>query len=174
MTTNLDSSRFSLAPKQGDSSRYRNAQTQTSRRDRTSYHRIQDLQTVEHSPSGGISSPGPRTSPGSWLFNGRPAQTNSRSPALSGSRSVYSASSHQDSSIRDWEADLTVFRMSWYDELELFDANSGEQAEHVKKVTDPNIVEWDGPDDPQNPLNWPNGRKWANILTFSTITMIRQ
>ena len=30
---------------------------------------------------------------------------------------------------------------------------------------DPNLVSWEGPDDPENPLNWPNSRKWAAIFT---------
>ncbi|KAI0385570.1 MFS general substrate transporter [Hypomontagnella monticulosa] len=30
-------------------------------------------------------------------------------------------------------------------------------------VTDPNIVDWDGPDDPANPRNWSKGRKMLNI-----------
>ena len=32
------------------------------------------------------------------------------------------------------------------------------------------LVDWDGPNDPQNPLNWPNSRKWAAIglVSFNT------
>ncbi|KIM94619.1 hypothetical protein OIDMADRAFT_45586 [Oidiodendron maius Zn] len=32
---------------------------------------------------------------------------------------------------------------------------------------DPNIVDWDGPDDPQNPMNWPDSRKWLNVAGSS-------
>jgi hypothetical protein len=28
-----------------------------------------------------------------------------------------------------------------------------------EKVKDPNLVDWDGPDDPENPLNWTSKRK---------------
>ena len=59
------------------------------------------------------------------------------------------------------------------DDLELLDANSWRRAEAGDQTEDPDIVEWDGPNDPENPLNWSAGRKWANIITFSTITMIR-
>lgn len=29
---------------------------------------------------------------------------------------------------------------------------------------DPNLVTWDGPDDPQNPKAWHNKRKWAAVI----------
>ncbi|KAK1573273.1 major facilitator superfamily transporter [Colletotrichum navitas] len=35
---------------------------------------------------------------------------------------------------------------------------------------DPNIVDWDGPDDPENPLNWSPLKKWGNITLLSIIT----
>ena len=167
-----DSSLHLLPPKRGYSSRYRDAQTQTSRRDRASYHCIRDSQTVEVSPTG-RESPGPAIIPRIWKFNKQPAQTDWTASQSSQSSSIYTAPNQQDSGARDWEADLAVFRMSWYDALELFNANSCGQAEDGKEANDPDIVEWDGPDDPGNPLNWSTRRKWANIITFSTITMIR-
>jgi hypothetical protein len=46
----------------------------------------------------------------------------------------------------------------------------------VSKVStveaDPNDVFWDGPDDPQNPLNWTAGRKWGNVAILSLVTLI--
>jgi multidrug resistance protein len=41
-----------------------------------------------------------------------------------------------------------------------------------KESTDPNIVDWDGPDDPQNPLNWAPKKKWGIIACLSLITLI--
>ena len=32
------------------------------------------------------------------------------------------------------------------------------------------IVDWDGPDDPENPLNWSPARKWTTIVLVSAIT----
>src|ERR1700751_1673587 len=29
---------------------------------------------------------------------------------------------------------------------------------------EPNLVDWDGPDDPQNPQNWPRWRKWMTTM----------
>lgn len=37
---------------------------------------------------------------------------------------------------------------------------------------DPNIVGWDGPEDPHNPVNWKSGLKWSNVGTVSAITFI--
>ncbi|KAM5347291.1 hypothetical protein ACJ41O_010296 [Fusarium nematophilum] len=37
---------------------------------------------------------------------------------------------------------------------------------------DPNAVGWDGPDDPQNPMNWPAKRKWINIGALSMMTLL--
>jgi hypothetical protein len=38
--------------------------------------------------------------------------------------------------------------------------------------SDPNDVWWDGPDDPENPLNWPGSKKWSNIFVLSLTTLI--
>lgn len=37
---------------------------------------------------------------------------------------------------------------------------------------DPNIVDWEGPDDPKNPYNWPAKKKWANIAILSLLTLL--
>lgn len=37
---------------------------------------------------------------------------------------------------------------------------------------DPFIVGWDGDDDPANPLNWPDSKKWFNMSIVSAITFI--
>lgn len=36
----------------------------------------------------------------------------------------------------------------------------------------PNIVDWDGPDDPQNPKNWTSVRKWGAIAVVSLVTFL--
>jgi MFS family permease len=41
-----------------------------------------------------------------------------------------------------------------------------------KASKDPNIVDWDGPDDPANPMNWPSARKFAAIGIVSLISML--
>jgi len=37
---------------------------------------------------------------------------------------------------------------------------------------DPNIVDWDGPDDPKNPLNWPSRKKWGIVWSIGAVTLI--
>ncbi|KAJ4301187.1 hypothetical protein N0V90_003278 [Kalmusia sp. IMI 367209] len=37
---------------------------------------------------------------------------------------------------------------------------------------DPDIVDWDGPDDPENPLNWPASRKWGLIACLGMVTLV--
>ena len=36
---------------------------------------------------------------------------------------------------------------------------------------DPNLIEWDGPDDPENPMNWPKTKKWIVTLTLGFMTL---
>jgi multidrug resistance protein len=47
-----------------------------------------------------------------------------------------------------------------------------ELAEQEEEVHDPNIISWDGPNDPQNPMNWSDMRKWLSIALVSMITFL--
>tara|TARA_R110002003_G_scaffold269_4_gene17976 strand:- start:2373 stop:2714 length:342 start_codon:yes stop_codon:yes gene_type:complete len=38
--------------------------------------------------------------------------------------------------------------------------------------TDPNLVDFDGPDDPENPLNWKSSKKWGMVTLISAITFL--
>ncbi|KAK4987671.1 hypothetical protein LTR66_007535 [Elasticomyces elasticus] len=42
----------------------------------------------------------------------------------------------------------------------------------TRSIKDPNLVTWDGPDDPGNPKNWSMKRKWAATLVVSSFTFI--
>jgi hypothetical protein len=44
--------------------------------------------------------------------------------------------------------------------------------EPEQSEVDPNIVDWDGPDDPENPMNWAPSRKWGAIAVVSGITFL--
>lgn len=47
------------------------------------------------------------------------------------------------------------------------------QDENVQSSDDSDgQVDWDGPDDPENPKNWPDSKKWLNIGVLSAITII--
>lgn len=43
----------------------------------------------------------------------------------------------------------------------------------VSAKADPNIVGWDGPDDPYNPQNWSPHRKWIAMTIVSCFTFMR-
>ncbi len=45
---------------------------------------------------------------------------------------------------------------------------------HVTVPQDPNIVWWDGPDDPENPITWSEPLKMGNVAVISMITFITQ
>lgn len=42
----------------------------------------------------------------------------------------------------------------------------------TRSSRDPNLVTWDGPDDPANPKNWTKKQKWAATLVVSSFTFI--
>lgn len=46
------------------------------------------------------------------------------------------------------------------------------EPETTKTEVDPNIVDWDGPDDPQNPINWSEKLKWANVAVIASVTFL--
>ena len=35
-----------------------------------------------------------------------------------------------------------------------------------------NIVDWDGPNDAANPMNWPGRKRWAHIITVAILGLI--
>lgn len=39
-------------------------------------------------------------------------------------------------------------------------------------VKDPHLVTWDGPDDPENPHNWPKHRRWASTILIAMFAFI--
>lgn len=42
----------------------------------------------------------------------------------------------------------------------------------VQEPADPNTVDWDGPDDPANPLNWSKSVRLRQVALISLITLI--
>jgi multidrug resistance protein len=41
-----------------------------------------------------------------------------------------------------------------------------------RSVKDPNLVTWDGPDDHENPHNWPKHRRWASTILIAMFAFI--
>lgn len=44
-------------------------------------------------------------------------------------------------------------------------------SEKTPAAADPNLVQWDGPDDPEHPQNMPHWKKWVLTMTLSSMTM---
>lgn len=58
------------------------------------------------------------------------------------------------------------------------DLENGREGEESKKAEDlkkkgekdPNLIEWDGPDDPENPMNWAPRKKWIVTVMLGMMT----
>lgn len=46
-------------------------------------------------------------------------------------------------------------------------ANEKAAISPVEQETKDNIVDWDGPDDPQNPRNWPTWKRMIQVVLSS-------
>jgi hypothetical protein len=42
----------------------------------------------------------------------------------------------------------------------------------AREDKDQTLIDWDGPDDPQKPVNWPAKEKWTNIILLSALTLL--
>ncbi|EJU04867.1 MFS multidrug transporter [Dacryopinax primogenitus] len=51
-------------------------------------------------------------------------------------------------------------------------ATGAEEVSGGKEERDPNMISWDGPDDPLNPQNWSFGQKWAAMGIVSVFTFM--
>lgn len=40
-----------------------------------------------------------------------------------------------------------------------------------QEARDPNLVEWDGPNDPENPLNWPSFKRTGHVVLASVAAL---
>ena len=47
-----------------------------------------------------------------------------------------------------------------------------QEPETSKPEADSNIIDWEGPDDPKNPINWSEKLKWANVAVIASITFL--
>lgn len=45
-------------------------------------------------------------------------------------------------------------------------------ADEGLEAKDPNVVDFDGPDDPENPMNWPSAKKTVAIAIVSLMTLL--
>lgn len=66
------------------------------------------------------------------------------------------------------EKDLEAAVDSSIGDITPIDKSGPAVTEHEAK--DPNLVTWEGPDDPANPMNWTTRRKWLIIAVVSSIS----
>lgn len=62
--------------------------------------------------------------------------------------------------------------LSTYTDERTLSVEGAATAQDNNAVRDPNVVDWDGPDDPANPLNWPAKKKWSIIAALGAVTFI--
>lgn len=53
-------------------------------------------------------------------------------------------------------------------------SSSKREPDTAQTQVDPNIVDWDGPDDPANPMNWSSSLKWGNVAVIAVVTFLTQ
>ncbi|KAJ5894712.1 hypothetical protein N7495_006403 [Penicillium taxi] len=76
----------------------------------------------------------------------------------------------------DYEKDAEAVQSASHDETDVESQRAPQtlqspQLTTEKSAKDPNLVEWDGPDDPENPQNFSKSRKWLITVTMSSMTM---
>ena len=93
-----------------------------------------------------------------------PDPNTSSTPPAASSTSDYNEQKSSASSLREKDIDLEAAHRG--------SSSSKKEPETQQTELDPNIVGWDGPDDPKNPNNWTGGLKWGNVAVISSITFL--
>ena len=72
--------------------------------------------------------------------------------------------------------DRDLEKLDNLDNLDNLDKEETEPEAAVPEIEaeeeDPNIVDWDGPDDPANPKNWSSFRRWLIVVCMGLMTFI--
>ncbi|KAL2042953.1 hypothetical protein N7G274_004011 [Stereocaulon virgatum] len=82
-------------------------------------------------------------------------------------------SEDEEEAARHGETELAEVQMGVRDTRDL-EANleKTQSSKTSKSGKDPNLVSWQGPNDPENPKNWSFKRKWAATIVVSSFTFI--
>lgn len=75
-----------------------------------------------------------------------------------------------EEAIERGEVEVNEVRMGIRDTRDL--GSNLEKKQTTRSIKDPNLVSWDGPDDPANPKNWSFKMKWAATIVVSSFTFI--
>lgn len=90
---------------------------------------------------------------------------------MSANSKASSINNHNNQSFINGGEDLENARLAGKDQADDGEkVNEDFQAERLEEPADPDIVDWDGPDDPANPKNWTSKKKWANIYVLAALT----
>lgn len=88
------------------------------------------------------------------------------------STEIAPASAMSSESSKDTELDTSTNMPSGERDLEASKSESFEDKNTTQSLKDPNLVTWDGPEDPENPKNWPNNIKWRYTYAVSLFVFI--
>jgi multidrug resistance protein len=55
-------------------------------------------------------------------------------------------------------------------EKDLEKGDTAADKKHKEPAKDPNLIVWDGPNDPENPMNWPARKKWIVTIALGLMT----
>ena len=73
----------------------------------------------------------------------------------------------------DFDAAPTIVESDRGSTREYGEKNAGiNAADEEDENRDPNVVSWDGPHDPENPMKWTDRKKWAGIGVLSIMTLV--
>ncbi|KAK4693464.1 hypothetical protein P7C71_g3938, partial [Lecanoromycetidae sp. Uapishka_2] len=77
---------------------------------------------------------------------------------------------HDEEAMSRGEDEVDQVRMGIRDTRDL--SPNLEKKQTTRSIKDPNLVSWDGPEDPANPKNWSFKMKWAATIVVSSFTFI--
>ncbi|KAL4917692.1 major facilitator superfamily domain-containing protein [Aspergillus aurantiobrunneus] len=89
-----------------------------------------------------------------------------RDPSLGNEKDVHAALEVRSGIVSERDRDLEANRQGSTAGIEKSRTARSDQSQ------DPKLVTWNGPDDPENPKNWPMKKKWAIVVTVSCFTFI--
>ncbi|KAF8890418.1 MFS general substrate transporter [Infundibulicybe gibba] len=113
----------------------------------------------------------PQTNPMNPAPDTKPRATSRRASLQTTSSEVHGESDPPSNT----SSSLQVGHPAHSDGSTLADDSSGKESLGVTRITkqlEDNIVEWSGPNDPDNPRNWTNKRRWIVTLVVSLFTFI--
>ncbi|KAI2468785.1 MFS general substrate transporter [Annulohypoxylon bovei var. microspora] len=104
-----------------------------------------------------------------------PSNSNSNSNSISETASTYSYQERLDVpehlSSRAISRTVSEVRDGIESRRDL-DLEPGQSEDKTSVADDPNLVTWDGPEDPENPKNWSISKKWGVVFIVSIFTLV--